>query len=293
VAETLFINDLFRKFDKREQQTILQEAGLERERDIKLPAQVQLLIPPILRRMRVSNDQFRQLMAEAEFRPRAVEGSQQIDILIPYASSYSGVDLPVNELTAASLVVWELSLRVAETLYALDVPYALDPPAAKVAAGSVSFSIGGSPSLIAGIGLVVAAHTAVPPGTGADLAYWGGSLSISCGLFDMVVNWYKMIKDAKNADSETILNQAKARLTELEIQKAQRELRPASALVPAETVENASKLFVVDRPLAYHLINEVMPALLALSNSYPSPIKVSTGSSKARVASSSSSPGST
>jgi hypothetical protein len=50
--ETLFINDLFRKFDKREQQTILQEAGLERERDIKLPAQVQLLIPLILRRMR-------------------------------------------------------------------------------------------------------------------------------------------------------------------------------------------------------------------------------------------------
>jgi hypothetical protein len=183
------------------------------------------------------------------------------------------------------LVVWELSLKVAETLNALDAQYVVGPPTTEVHAGSVSFSIGGSTTLIAGIGLMVAAHTAIPLGAASELAYWGGSLSAALGLFDAVINWYKTLKDVKKTDTEAALNQAKTRLTEIEIQKAQRELEPAAAYVPTEIIVSESRRFGVDAALGTHLINEVMPTLLDLRRSYPAPISVSSGSAKARSAS--------
>jgi hypothetical protein len=62
MAEKLLINELLGSFKAREQQTILQEAGLEAVRERELSTELRLLIPPILRRIKVSNDQFRQLM---------------------------------------------------------------------------------------------------------------------------------------------------------------------------------------------------------------------------------------
>lgn len=93
-------------------------------------------------------------------------------VSVPFVRASGSQLLPITELAASSMVMWEISLRVKEVLEALDVREPLEPPGVTVTPGSTTFSFGGGTLLVRGIGLVIAAHAALPLGAAAAIAYW-------------------------------------------------------------------------------------------------------------------------
>ncbi|HEX3683467.1 MAG TPA: hypothetical protein VHU83_13100 [Bryobacteraceae bacterium] len=211
--------------------------------------------------------------ADLEISPDA--GPTEISVDVPLVHFDESGGMPLNELTAASIVLWHVSHRIAHVIDALGVPVALAPPAvAKVYPGSIGYSLAGSSLLIGGIGLIILAYTALPLGAAATIAFWGGGISAISGIVESALGWYKTYKETSKIDSEIRLNDANTRKTELEILKMQSEFHPASALVPAAVISAEARQLGFDSAIATHLVNQVLPQYATLSSNYPSPVRV-------------------
>jgi hypothetical protein len=198
------------------------------------------------------------------------------------------------------VVIWEISLRVKQVLEEIGVAEPLEPPQVSVRAGSTNFTFGGGTLLVSGIGLVVAAHAALPIGLAADIAFWGGSISSILGVSDFVFGWRKTNAETRNLfaeeeklraethkitaetgkliaergkmESETLLNTALLTLRQLEVQKMNQQVVPASALLAPEAIAAEAKRYGLSPALATHLINRIEPALKDANRSFPAAI---------------------
>ncbi len=284
MAKDSVIEQLFDSLRPAERQNVLREAGRGERAGLDIfekpdPREVKLLVPPLLRRIHVPNEMFKLVAREAHISLAAEVPIKELQIVVPFMTSDNAghTGIPITELAAASLVFWELSLRVASVFSALEISESLEPPEVEVKLGSTNFTVGGGPLLVSGVGFIIAAHTAFQPGPGADVAFYGGSILAVLGLIDLIIGWQKTIVEIQKTKGETMLNELKARLTELEIQTAERTLAPASALIPQAIVVDQARRFRLDPALGLHLINEVMPAFHGLTTNR-GPITVSTES---------------
>jgi hypothetical protein len=287
MADRSEIEELLRALSPSQRRAVLEEAGVQRSiyededrRGVlhQLDAQqARNLVVPLLQRVRLTNDQFKKVAGEA-YIDLWSKGARSVEMR--FSAPASGVvreRVPIPELAAASLVVWELSLRIGRVLRALEVPDSLDPPEVTVAAGSINFSFGGGPLLVAGLGFVVAAHAAMPPGTGADIAFFGGSILAALGIPDLILGWRRALTEEEKTRSETVLNQAKARQSELESLKLMRELAPPSALVPAAQLAEGARRYGIEPALGAHLANEILPVVAELTQQFSGPVTASSG----------------
>jgi hypothetical protein len=258
---------LFNSLDQRERVRVLSEAGGVHD-PRTAPGSV---LAPLLRRIDVTDEEFAILVQEAQI--ELAQGSLPHEVVIKFSYTTESRDtIAITDLTAASVTVWEIAVRVASVLRVLSVREELTPPGVSVAAGSVSFSLGGSTLLVSGVGFVVAAHSGLVAQSAAQLTYWSGAFLGSLGVIDLAVNWYKTIKDAAKADSDTQLNHLKARQTEREIREAESTASTPAALVPSFDLSLDARRFALDEALAIHLLNKTLPAVHQLISSSGTPI---------------------
>lgn len=268
------LQELFNSFGRSEATAILVEAGVA-EKGIAGQIDVSLAPEPILaallRRRTISDEQFVALVNESgivlEGRPRPE--TVKVRLSFPTTASQR---VPITDLTAASILVWEVTARVAAILNLLSLREEdLKPPEVEVSPGSVAFSLGGSTLLVSGVAFVIASHAQMLPQNAALLTYYGGALLFSVGLLDLAINWYKTIQDGIKADSETQLNRVKLRQAEQELSAAQNKTSgPPAALAPASS--RIALQFGIPESLAVHLLNRVLPAVhdLSISSGQPS-----------------------
>jgi hypothetical protein len=281
------LEDLLRGLPRTERADILSEAGVmrriewDRERRgflVKFSSEeTRAIAVPLLRRVRLTDEQFREIARGGgiEFAHRTATPA----VRLRFAFEGTGLNgFPITQLAATSLIVWELSSRVAEVLLALEVPESLDPPQVVLGSGSANYTLGGGPMLVAGIGLIVAAHEAMTPGVGANFAHYGGALTAVLGLIDILISWKKTIAESDKMRSEEALNRWQARLAELDVAKKEMEVGPPAALIPAAVLAARSRQVGLDPAVGTHLVNQVLPTFDQLSHSYPAPITVASGS---------------
>lgn len=127
-----------------------------------------------------------------------------IVVSVPFAREGGDRGLPITELAAASLVVWEISLRVKEVLEGINTTVSISPPVVNVSTGSTSFNLGGGTVLVSGIGLVIAAYAVLPSGVAATIALWGGSLVSAMGITDLIFNWRRTSAEIEKFLAEKI-----------------------------------------------------------------------------------------
>lgn len=304
MAQRFLIEELLTSLPRSVLSSILREAGIAandqyvlengavRFRGHELAAhQIPPLILPLLRSVQLSDEQFKQLAAESGIGLTTADLPTQVRLNVPYHTAVRDrKGIPITELATASLMVWELSLRVGQVVGYVDATQSLDPPEIQVESGSVGFSFNSPTLLVAGLGFIVASHAAIPVGMAAALAFYGGSLVFGLGISDWILDWYKRLQEAQKLKSDRDLNEASIPLKELEIQKAQleiqkmqRELQPPAALVPAETVKQEARRFGITPELATHLTNRVLPTYVQLCSTYPAPIAVSSSRVQAAV----------
>jgi hypothetical protein len=160
---------------------------------------------------------------------------------------------------------------------------------------------------VSGIGLVIAAHAALPFGTAAAIAYWGGSLVSLMGITDLILSWRRSFAEVdklqaetgklkaeeqkilieverltvelRRTEAESLLRAAQEKLRTLEEVRANSQPVPASALLPQEKVAAEAKNYGIWPPLANHLINRVVPAIADVTQNYPKAITSSSGPS--------------
>jgi hypothetical protein len=282
------VEELLRSLTGAVRGDVLREANVQRRIEQELdkrgfllaitPDEARNLAVPLLRRVRIEDSQFRQLASEANIRLRGRESSTSVQLRFLFGSAGDSVDaLPVTQLTATSLIAWELSFRVKQTLEAIGAAEELNPPQVTVKAGSANYSFSGGPLLVAGIALIVAAHTAIPPGTGADFAYWGGALATSLGMIESVLGWRRTLAETDKLQSETALNHV--RIQNESNQPRPEPPPPPASLIPEATLTAEARALEMEPAIGAHIINQVMPAYDELSRHYGSPIKAEGGAS--------------
>jgi hypothetical protein len=282
-------------------------ADLEAERPVSFNLkEVEGLLAAILRQTSIDDATFAKVAAEAGI--KLSRGStDDVVVSVPFVTARGGQQLPITELAASSMVMWEISLRVREVLEALDVSEPLDPPGVTVRPGSTTFSFGGGTLLVSGIGLVIAAHAALPLGVAATIAYWGGSLVSVLGITDLIFSWRKgfaeveklkaetlkleaeeqkilieverATSEVRKLDAESLLNAAHERLMKLDEMRANSQPKPAAALLPRQDIAFQAEAYGIWPPLATHLINRVLPIIADATRNYPERITSSRGSS--------------
>jgi len=263
------LQTLFDSFDRNERISIMEEAGLAHlavagNFDVNIAPE--RILPAVLRRTPVSDDKFAFLVSESRIALGGRLLPDMVTVTLSFsAATYTGI--PITGLTAASILIWEVTARVASVLNGLSLHQEeLRPPGVNVTPGSVSFSLGGSTLLVSGVGFLIACHAQMLPQDAASLTYYGGALLSSVGLVDLAVNWFKTIREAIKDDSETQLNRIKVRQAERELGAEERKTvgSPATLISP-ENIAIESRQFGVPEPLAVHLLNRVLPALQDLS----------------------------
>jgi hypothetical protein len=191
------IEEILRSLSPIERRSALEDAGVRRDihRDSERqgfllqlnPTEVRALALPLLRRRRLSNDQFRAVSQEAHIDLWGT-GTPEVRIKFPIGSVQSpSRNVPIPELALTSFIVWELSARIGQVLGAVGVSDKLEPPTAEVSAGTMNYSFGGGPLIVAGLGFMVAAHTLIPLSMAADISFFGGAILTVLGLPDLLL----------------------------------------------------------------------------------------------------------
>ncbi|MGA8030136.1 MAG: hypothetical protein WB992_23565 [Bryobacteraceae bacterium] len=312
--------------------SVLREAGLDpfgiaaisddleagRSIDFPLtPEEIDNLLAVVLRRTPIEDSVFGDIVSQAGIKLRDKTGTDVV-VSVPFAREGSDYALPITELAASSLIVWEISLRVKQVLEAINTTASFSPPEVNVTVGSTSFSFGGGTMLVSGIGLVIAAHAALPLGVAATIAFWGGSLVSAMGITDLIFSWTrtsaerekflvekdklaaethkpeaetrkilienaKAAADAKSAEAQSLLDAAREKLLQSDHAKERSPLSPPSALLTQEEIRSQAKLYGIPLALATHLINRVLPSVADATRNYPQKV-TSTPRSSGRAA---------
>jgi hypothetical protein len=283
-------------------------ANLEARKPVEFYTQeAESLLAAILRQLSVDDETFSKVAAEAGI-DFSRFSTADVVVSIPFVRAMGGQQqLPITELSASSMVMWEISLQTKEVLDALGVGESLEPPGVTVKPGSTTFSFGGGTLLVSGIGLAIAAHATLPFGAAATIAYWGGSLVSIMGIIDLVLNWKKTLAESdklaaetrkleaeqqkilieverataeeKALDAESLLTAAHDRLMKLDATRANSQPKPASGLLAREDIEFQAAAYGMSPALATHLINRVVPTIADATQNYPGKIVSSRGSS--------------
>lgn len=291
-------------------------ADLEERRSIDFhlsPEEIDTLLTLILRRTPVEDSTFAAIASETGMKLGDKSGIDVV-VSVPFARERGDRGLPVTELAAASLVVWEISLRVKEVLEGINTTTPFSPPVVSVSPGSTSFNFGGGTVLVSGIGLVIAAHAALPLGVAATIAFWGGSVVSAMGITDLIFSWTrtsaekekfvaekdklaaetrkleaetqkilienaKAEADAKASEAESLLNATRERLLQSSNARERGPLTPPSALLTKQEIRSQAKLHGIPSALAAHLINRVLPTVADATRDYPQKLTSSPRSS--------------
>jgi hypothetical protein len=91
---------------------------------------------------------------------------------------------------------------------------------------------------VSGIGLVIAAHAALPFGVSATIAFWGGSLVSAMGITDLIFSWTRTSAEREKFLAEKDKLAAETRKLEAETQKILIENAKAEADAKAAEVES-------------------------------------------------------
>ena len=291
-------------------------ADLEAERSIDFrlkPEEIDSLITVILRRTPIADSSFAEIVSETGIKLAEKTGIDVI-VSVPFARERGDHGLPITELAASSLAIWEISFAVREVLEGIDSELSFSPPVVSVSPGSTSFSFGGGTLLVSGIGLVIAAHAALPLGLAATIAFWGGSLISAMGITDVVLGWTRtaaerekflaekdklaaetlklnaetqkiLIENAKaNADAKAaaanlLCDAAHERLVGSSEARERIALAAPSALLTKDEIRFQAKLYGIPSALAAHLLNRVLPTVADATRSYPQTVTSSPSSS--------------
>jgi hypothetical protein len=288
----LKLQELFNDFPKSERTLILREAGQEEHSfagDIDVRFGPERIIAAILRRISVSNEEFAFLLSEAGVNWDRYSIPLGAPIWVAFAYG-PAKDMVLTDVTASTVVLWEVSVRVAAVLDALSLkPQPLDPPVVhSVEPGSTTVSLGGGPLLVSGVGFLIAAASHMPPQATVPM-YVGGAFLASLGILEFVANWRRTIKEAAKLDSETQLNRIKATETQKAIDAPAAPLPPPASLVPPQDFVTYTQQLQVPLPLAVHLINTVSPAVRDLLNAAGNPVMTVQSGGKAHRATTSAS----
>ncbi len=309
----IFIEEVLSSLPREVRAELFSAAGITGAlgRAIELtPTQGRAILPLLLQRVTVDDGTFARLASEANINLITSKKLSHVVVSVPFISKSRVAEIPITELAASSVVVWEICLRVKEVQEGIGIGEDFDPPDVRVERGSINFSLGGGPSLIGGIGLVVAAHAALPLGAAATIAYWGGSLVTALGLIETIFSWrktyveiekttaekekfemetraksfevLKLTAETRKLEAEALLNAASEALKRVELERVGRQLVPASSFLPQETIVAEAELYGLDPALATHLVNRVLPIVADATKSYPSTITSSShGSGRA------------
>ena len=185
--------------------------------------EAEVLLVVILQEISVDDATFGAVAAEigVELSSRS---TADIVVSVPFAGATGDQQqLPITELAASSMVIWEISLRVKEVLDGIGVRELLGPPDVAVRPGSTTFTFGGGTLLVSGIGMAIAAHAALPLGAAASIAYWGGSIVSALGIVELVLNWKKSLAETDKLAAETRKLEAETQKLEAEEQKLEAE----------------------------------------------------------------------
>jgi hypothetical protein len=289
--DELMVSQLLRAMARAEANRIIFAARIDRQLVFDTPvsftpSEIAKLIPPLLAVARLSNKQLARLLAESEIGADLVQyhPPQSVIVSVPYAMGPAdGNGIPISELAAATVIIWETAARVAAVLDGIhDLKARLPPPRVSVYESSVGFSFGGGTLIAAGVGFIVAAAAGMIPAVGVNAAQYGGAFLSSVGVIDMAISWVRTVAEAEKLTaeaaklaieaeklgSESKLNEVKVVQTQLEIDTKRAELAPASSLVTPEVLTAELLRFGISRPLGSQLLNEVLPAYLELSRSH-------------------------
>jgi hypothetical protein len=167
---------------------------------------------------------------------------------------------------------------------------------------------------VSGIGLVIAAHAALPFGVAATIAFWGGSIVSALGITDLIFSWTRSLAereklvaekdklaaetrkleaetrkiiaerewvdvDAKAAEAESLLNAARERLSQASEARERGPLTPPSALLDLDEIRSQARTYGIPSALAAHLINRVLPTVADVTRNYPEAVTASPRSS--------------
>jgi hypothetical protein len=208
-----------------------------------MPREVEDLLPLILRQTHIDDATFAQLAADAGNDLQLTVVPRSIAVSFPFLDPTYADQLTITELAASSLVMWEICLNVRNVLEAIDLHEELVPPHVTVTPGSTNFNLLGGTVLASAIGLVMAAHSALPADVATMTAVWGGSVVSLLGIVDRISSWRKTsaevaklraearkaeaetrrLNDERKASAETRKAEAEARKAEVEAWKAEAE----------------------------------------------------------------------
>ncbi len=283
-------------------------AALEAGRGIELDrAEAELLLTAILRQVSINDTTFGKVAAEVGI-DLSSKSTADVVVSVPFMKASGGQrQLPITELAASSMLMWEISLSVKKVLEGIGVKESLEPPEVTVRAGSISFSFGGGTLLVSGIGLVIAAHAALPPGDATMISCWGGSIISMLGIMDLVFGWKKVLAEAdklsaearkleaegqkitaeaKKIETELLLNAAHERLEKRDEARASSQPRLASALLDRQETMLQAKQYGISPALATHLVNRVLPTVAEATQDGRAKITSSLGLSSRQAAAS-------
>lgn len=293
----LHLQKFFDSLSRMERQSIIEEAGLSQK--ILSPEKVDVRLAPqpiltaILRRFRMPDESLAYFLNELNLKVGPGYIPDNVDVILDFPKE--GAGMSIGHVAAASILVWNVSVRCAQILQELnlDSDRLAAPSVVELKPGSVSLSLGGPTLLIAGVGFVIASYAHLPTLQGAEnQVYWGGAALVAVGMTDLALNWWRMLKEGKKFESEAELNIVNAMRTQLEINEKlpnAPQLPVASGMIPIEQAEAERRRFGVPEPVATHLLNEVVPVIHDLRLSAESPsIRVSEksgGSSSGKSAS--------
>jgi hypothetical protein len=248
---------------------MLYEAGLERvagvagEMDVTL--EPQRILIAILRRRRYTDRELAGILRESHLTLDFRGAVEVVKVRMAFRASDDSPQIPITDLTIASIIVWETSLRIGATLRELGVEEAaVPPPGVEVAAGSVSFSLGGSTMLASGFGFLVAINGLLPT-SAVSAGYTAGVFLVSLGLVDLAVNWYKTMKEADKLDSETQLNLVRAEKERTD--NISESVQLPTMAVDLSSVASLCQTYQIPVELGLHLMNNVLPAFREIRNS--------------------------
>jgi hypothetical protein len=258
---------IFDSLSERERDEIVHEAGVHTlsARNFNVEVAPDRVIPPLLRRVQLSNEMFAAIVRDSAVKLSLGNLPMSIGVRLSFPGGASHGLMPITHVMAASIIVWQLSVRVGSVLFDLDVDSGdLEPPAVRqVVPGSVTFSLGGPTLLVSGTAFVIAAYARLLPQAN-DQLYWGGAALATAGLIELSINWWRTIKEGTKFESETQLNIVKRAKELADLNVSYANERPASASVPVEEIAFDARQFGVPLVLANQLLNQALPVARTL-----------------------------
>ena len=199
------LQKLFDSFPRPIRGQILEEAGLTDygvAGDIDVGKDPDRILASILWRRAITDNELAVIIRECGIPIFTGTSPAEITLKVSFSdpSKPAGDGLPITELAAATVFVWEVSVRLAEVFSVLapeDSNACAPPMVSQVTPGSVSYVLGGA-LIPTGLAFMVAACGHSIPVDAQQVAYWGGAFIASLGVVTLALGWDKTRAETSN-----------------------------------------------------------------------------------------------